>query len=67
MTRHLLLNRNPCAITSSTLQERFDHHYRLQASEQLRNIFDGLSVRISHQNQVSPESTCIDIAWDFEV
>ena len=36
-------------------------------SDSLSQIMEGLSFRISHTNQVAPEGTHIDIAWDFEV
>lgn len=39
----------------------------LQASDALKNLLDGLSVRISHVNQVTASADCIDIAWNFEV
>lgn len=39
----------------------------LYNSTSLSQIMEGLSFRISHVNQLSPEGTHIDIAWDFEV
>ena len=36
-------------------------------ADSLSQLVEGLSLRISHSNQVAPEGTHIDIAWDFEV
>lgn len=38
-----------------------------QATDELRGVLDGLSVRVSHVNYVAPESNYIDVAWNFEV
>ena len=39
----------------------------VQATETLRGLLDGLSLRVSHVNHVASDSGHIDIAWDFEV
>lgn len=39
----------------------------LHNSDSLSQICDGLSLRISHINQVWPDGSGIDVAWDFEV
>ena len=44
-----------------------DFQKLLQGAEKLRGLLDGLSIRISHVNQVSGESNQIDVAWNFEV
>lgn len=36
-------------------------------ADSLSQLMEGLSIRISYTNQVVPEGTHIDIAWDFEV
>ncbi|KAL3142705.1 hypothetical protein ABBQ38_003006 [Trebouxia sp. C0009 RCD-2024] len=36
-------------------------------ADSLAQLVEGLSLRISYSNQVAPEGTYIDIAWDFEV
>lgn len=36
-------------------------------ADSLSQLMEGLSFRISYANQVAPEGTHIDIAWDFEV
>lgn len=36
-------------------------------ADSLSQLMEGYSFRISYANQVAPEGTHIDIAWDFEV
>ena len=39
----------------------------LHNADVLRNLMDGLEVRISESNLVAPDGAHIDIAWDFQI
>jgi Domain of unknown function (DUF4461) len=42
--------------------ERLAHHHLA-----ISTASDGLSLRISHANRMSPDGATVDIAWDFEL
>ena len=39
----------------------------LQHSGVLVGLLEGLSLRISYRNQVAPDGSYVDMAWDFEI
>lgn len=39
----------------------------LQHSGALVGLLEGVSLRISYRNQVAPDGSYVDMAWDFEV
>lgn len=39
----------------------------LQHSGALVGLLEGVSLRVSYLNQVAPDGSYVDIAWDFEI